>query len=46
MNKELAEKVYRLILEKVNGWEEEQLKGLSKEDIYCDPIFENLCELE
>jgi len=46
MDKELAEKVYLFILERINGWSEEQFAELSPGEIYCDPIFEDLCKLE
>ncbi len=46
MDKILAEKVYLFILEKINGWSEEQLAELSPFEIYSDPLFEELCNLE
>lgn len=46
MNKELAEKVYLFILERMNGWTKEELKELDQEEKYCDPLFEDLCKLE
>jgi hypothetical protein len=46
MNKELAEKVYLLILKEINGWTEEQFAELSPQEIYEDPLFEKLCNLE
>ena len=46
MNKELAEKVYLFILERMNGWTEEQFAELDPQEIYCDPMFEDLCKLE
>jgi len=46
MDKELAEKVYLFILKRINGWSEEQFDELSPQEIYSDPIFEDLCKLE
>ena len=45
MDKELAEKVYLFILEKINGWSEERITELSPQEIYSDTIFEDLCKL-
>lgn len=46
MEKELAEKVYLFILERINGWSEDQFAELSPSEIYSDPIFEDLCKLQ
>jgi hypothetical protein len=46
MDKELAEKVYLFILERINGWSEEEFAELSPSEIYSDPLFQDLCNLE
>ena len=46
VDKELAEKVYLFILERISGWTEEQFAELHPSEIYSDPIFEDLCKLE
>ena len=46
MDKELAEKIYLFILERINGWSEERCENLSPSEIYEDPIFQDLCKLE
>ena len=45
MYKELAKKVYLFILERINGWSEEDLAELSIDEIHCDPLFKDLCKL-
>jgi hypothetical protein len=42
MNKELAEKVYLFILERINGWSEEDVAELSPSEIYSDPLYQDL----
>ena len=46
MDKELAEKVYLFILERINGWSKKDCELLTQSEIYEDPIFEDLCKLE
>jgi hypothetical protein len=46
MNRQLAEKIYLFILKRINGWTDEELAELHPEEIYCDPLFEDLCSIE
>jgi len=44
-NKELATKIYLLILVEINNYTDEQMKNLTQEEINCDPLFQKLQKL-
>ena len=46
MDKDLAIKVYKYILIKLNGWNKEEVDELEFCDFESDPIYEGLSQLQ